>query len=146
MSPITFESTYELFLIKQGKSEGFDSCDQPSNFAWNWIIIDFSVHVTLKFDAWPRKTIEHLFCITSSFEHHFKLIGELTLESQSRNAQFGTKMVIFCPVWPWVWWMILKNNRAPPHSKNKCLSFNTQINTLFVSLFRHVVVFISLML
>ena len=33
MSPITFESTYELFLIKQGKSEGFDSCDQPSNFA-----------------------------------------------------------------------------------------------------------------
>ena len=75
---------------QQGKSEGFDNCDQPSKFAYNWIkIINFSVHVTLKFDGWPWNTIEHLFCTTSSFVHHFKPIGEFKVELQSRNAQFG---------------------------------------------------------
>ena len=45
---------------EQGKSEGFDSCDRPSN----------------------------LFYTTSSFVHHFKSIGEFKLELQSGNAQF----------------------------------------------------------
>ena len=62
---------------------------------------DFLSLVTLKFDGWPRKTIGHLFYTTSSFVHHFKSIGELKLKLQSRNAQFGSKLAIFCPVWPW---------------------------------------------
>ena len=38
--------------VKQGKSEGFDSCNRPSNLAQNLIqIIDFSACVTLKFDV-----------------------------------------------------------------------------------------------
>ena len=57
--------------------------------------------VTLKFDGWPWKTIGHLFYTTSSFVHHFKSIGEFKLELQSRNAQFGSKSAIFCPMWPW---------------------------------------------
>ena len=57
--------------------------------------------VTLKFDGWPWKTIGHLFYTTSSFVHHVKSIGELKLKLQSRNAQFGSKSAIFCPVWPW---------------------------------------------
>ena len=57
--------------------------------------------VTLKFDEWPWKTIGHLFYTTSSFVHHFKSIGELKLKLQSGNAQFGSKSVIFCHVWPW---------------------------------------------
>ena len=69
-----------------------------------WIrvqIDDFLSLVTLKFDGWPWKTTEHLLYTTSSFVHHFKSINELKLKLQSGNAQFGSKSVIFCPVWPW---------------------------------------------
>ena len=59
-------------------------------------ISDFFSLVTLKFGGWPWKTIRHLFYTTSSFVHHFKSIGEMKLKLQSRNAQFGSKSVIFC--------------------------------------------------
>ena len=85
---------------KQGKSEGFDSCDQPSNHKLD-SNHQFSARVTVKFDGWPRKTIGHFFYTTSSFVHHFKSIGEFKLDLQSRNAQFGSKLVICYPVWPW---------------------------------------------
>ena len=49
----------------------------------------------------------------SSFEHHFKAIGEFTLQLQSENVQFGSKSVIFYPVWLEIWWMTLDNNSAP---------------------------------
>ena len=71
-------------------------------------IVDFSAHVTLKFNGWPRKIIGHLFYTTSSFVHHFKSINEFKLELQSGNAQFGSKSTIFFShvtlqfdVWPW---------------------------------------------
>ena len=48
-----------------------------------------------------KKTIGHLFWTSSSFVQHFKPIGEFKLQLQSRNAQFGSKLAIFCPVWPW---------------------------------------------
>ena len=77
-------------------------------------IIDFSACVTLKFDGWPRKTIGHLFYTMSSFVHHFKSIGEFKLDLQSGYAQFGSKSVIFfVPCDLKIWWMALKNNRAP---------------------------------
>ena len=63
------------------------------------VIVDFSAHVTLKFDGWPRKKIGHLFYTTSSFVHHLKSISEFKLELQSRNAQFGSKS-IFWAAWP----------------------------------------------
>ena len=62
---------------------------------------DFLSRVTLKFDRWPWKTIGHLFCTTSNFVHHFKVMSEFKLELQSENAQFGSKSAIFCPVWPY---------------------------------------------
>ena len=49
----------------------------------------FLSRVTLKFDGWPWKTIQHLFHATLSFVHHFKAISEFKLELQSGNAQFG---------------------------------------------------------
>ena len=68
----------------------------------NWIqIINFSARVTVKFDGWPPKTIGHFFYTTSSFVHHFKSIGKFKLDLQSRNAQFGSTLVICYPVWPW---------------------------------------------
>ena len=62
---------------------------------------DFLSRVTLKFDRWPWKTIGHLFYATSSLVLHFIAICEFKMESQSGNAQFGSKLTIFCPVWPW---------------------------------------------
>ena len=68
---------------------------------------DFMSHVTLKFDGWPRNTIGHLFYVNSSFVHHFVAVGEFKLELQSKNGQFGSKVVFFVPVtlkfdrWPW---------------------------------------------
>ena len=58
-------------------------------------IMDFSARVTSKFNGWPRKIIGHLFYTTSSFVHHFKSISDFKLESQSGNAQFGSKSTIF---------------------------------------------------
>ena len=61
---------------------------------------DVLSHVTLKFDGWPWKTIGHLYYVASSFVHHFIAIGAFKLELQSGNAQIGSKLAIFCPVWP----------------------------------------------
>ena len=47
-----------------------------------------------------EKPIGHLFYVTSSFVHHFKAIGEFKLELQFGNAQFKSKLTIFCPAWP----------------------------------------------
>ena len=57
--------------------------------------------MTLKFDGWPRKIIGHLLFATSSFVHHLKSISKFKLKLQPRNAQFGSKSAIFCPVWTW---------------------------------------------
>ena len=70
--------------------------------------------VTFKFDKWPWKTIGHLFYTMSSIVHHYKAIGDFRLQLQSGNAQFGSKLAIFfvlCDLE--IWWITLKNNRAP---------------------------------
>ena len=65
-----------------------------------WVKIgDYFSSVTFKFDRCPWKTIGHLSYTTSSFVHHFLTIGEFELESG--KAQFRSKSVIFCPLWPW---------------------------------------------
>ena len=69
--------------------------------------------MTLKFDGWPSKTIGHLFYATSSFVQHFVAIGELKLELQCGNAQFGHIRWFFEPCDLEIWQMTLKNNRAP---------------------------------
>ena len=69
--------------------------------------------MTLKFDGWPSKTIGHLFYATSSFVQHFIAIGEFKLELQSGNAQSGSNSTILAPCDLEIWWMTLKNNRAP---------------------------------
>ena len=75
----------------------------------NWVkFYYFLPPVTLKLYGWPWKTIGHLYYATSSSMHHFKAMGEFKLESQSGNAQFGSKLMIFFScvtlqfhVWPW---------------------------------------------
>ena len=89
--------------LKQGKSEGFESCDRPiARKRPIWVKIgDVLSRVTLKFDGWPWKTIGHLSFAVSSFVQHFIAIGEFQLELQSGNAQFGSNLTIFRAVWPW---------------------------------------------
>ena len=95
---------------QQGKSAGFESCDQPRvRKRPIWVKIDdFFSRVTLQFDRWPWKIIGHLFYAISSFVYHFVVIGELKLELQSRNAKFGSKSTTFfsrvtlqADGWPW---------------------------------------------
>ena len=106
---IVHEMSSSIFK-QQGKSEGFESCDRPIvRKRPIWVKIgDVLYHVTLKFDGWPRKTIEHFSFAVSSFVQHFIAIGEFKLELQSGNAQFGSKSTIFFSrvtlkfdVWPW---------------------------------------------
>ena len=79
----------------------------------NWIQINFSAGVTLKFAGWPRQITRHLFYTTSSFVHHFEAISEFKLELQSGNAQFGSNLTILELCDLEIWQMTLKNNRAP---------------------------------
>ena len=44
--------------------------------------------------------------------HHFKAISEFTLELQPGNAQFGSKLVIFCPLWSQNLMHDLENKRS----------------------------------
>ena len=94
--------TYIVFKLNVNKANLRDLIAATSLVISHWIqIVNFSTCVTVKFDGWPRKTIWHFFYTTPSFVHHFISIGEFKLDLQSRNAQFGWKLVIFDPVWSW---------------------------------------------
>ena len=75
---------------EQGKSEGIDSCDQPSNLTQIGFKLSIFTWVTLKFDGWPPKMIRHVFYTTSSFVYHFISISAFKLELQSGNTQSGS--------------------------------------------------------
>ena len=94
-----------ISLIYKNKANlrDFESCSRPIvRKRPIWVKIgDVLSRVTLKFDGWPWKTIGHLSFAVSSFVHHFIAIGELKLELQSGNAQFGSNSMIFRAVWPW---------------------------------------------
>ena len=98
----TRENQLVFRLLQNNKTNLRDLIAATGLVISNWIqTLTFSARVNVKFDGWPRKTIGHFFYTTSSFVHHFKSIGEFKLDLQSRNAQFGSKLAIFYPVWPW---------------------------------------------
>ena len=103
LKPIEAMILKYIIRNEQGKSEGFESCDQPVVRKHPiWVKFgDVLYRVTLKCDGWPWKTIGHLSFAVSSFVQHFIAIGEFKLELQSRNAQFGSNSTIFRAVWPW---------------------------------------------
>ena len=79
-----------------------------------WVKIEDNLsRMTLKFDRWLWKTIGHPFYTTLSSVHHFKAMGEIELEVQSGNRQFGSTSATFVPYDLEIWLMTLKNNRAP---------------------------------
>ena len=88
---------------------------------------DFMSRVTFKFDRWSWKTIGHVFYVSSTFVHHSIANGELKMELQSRNMQFGSKLAFFlCDLE--IWQMSLKNKRAPLLRYFKlCASFQSHL-------------------
>ena len=52
-------------------------------------------------ENWPWNTKGHLSYAALTFVHNFIAYGEFKLELQSRNAQFGSKSIIFLAMWPW---------------------------------------------
>ena len=60
--------------FKQGKSEGFDSCDRPSNLHQNGSKSNFLATVTQKLAGWPRKTIGNFFLVPISHVGNFVAI------------------------------------------------------------------------
>ena len=116
-----------LCFVYQFKSMGEFKLElQSGNTQFRSKSVIFLSHVTLKFDGWPWKTIEHLFYATFSFVHHFKAIGKLKLKLQSGNTQLGSKSAIFCLAWLWNLTDDLEKNRAPLLSKiNLCASFHS---------------------
>ena len=80
--------------------------------------------------GWPRnltgdwKTIGHLFYTASSTVHDFQAIGEFKLELQSGMLNSGQSRRFSVPCDLEIWWMTLKNNRAPLQCHLKlCASF-----------------------
>ena len=71
--------------------------------------------VPCELENWWRtlKNKGHLNSMLLQGLYHFIAIGQFKLELQSRNAQFGSKSTIFCPVWPWNLTDDLENNRTP---------------------------------
>ena len=72
----------------------------------------FFSRVTLKLYGWPWKTIGHLFYATSSFVHHFVAIGEFR-RYNPEMPNLGQICRFLEPCDLEIWWMTLKNNRAP---------------------------------
>ena len=75
----------------------------------NWIqIINFSAHVIVKFDEWPRKKIGH-FCTRSSFLHasfqiHWWIQTGFTVQKGSIRVQIGDMLscvTLKFDGWPW---------------------------------------------
>ena len=81
-----------------------------------WIKIgNILSRVTLKFHRWTRKTIGHLFYATLTFVHHLKAIVEFKLKLQTtvQKRSIRVKISDFVQCDLGIWWMTLKNNRAP---------------------------------
>ena len=108
--------------FEQGKSEGFDSCNRPSN----WIqIIDCSACVTLKFDRWPEKQqgtsfiLSQALCIISNPVMNSNWSYSLETLSSGRNWWY----FVLCDLE--IWWMAVELNMAPLLYYTKlCASFH----------------------
>ena len=85
---------------KQGKSEGFDSCDQLNNLAqilskssifqpvWPWHLMDDLEN--------NRAHLPYYIKLCASFQIHRWIQTEVTVRKHSIRA----KLPIFCPLWP----------------------------------------------
>ena len=87
--------TFSNSMQKQGKSEGFESCDRPIvRKPPSWVKIgDVLYCVTLKFDGWPWKTIGHFllcsFKLWATFHSHWWIQTGLTVRKRLIWVKFN---------------------------------------------------------
>ena len=106
-------SKWMMSCRKKGKSEGFDSCDQPRNLieigfkSWIFSPCDLdNCWMTLKYDRVPPL---YYLKLCTSFQRHRWIQTVVT----SGNAQFGPNRRFFVPYDLAILWITSKNNRAP---------------------------------
>ena len=120
-------SSSEENFIKQGKSEGSDSCDRPSNLTqigfkssifqpvWPWNLMD-----DLKKLQGTSSTLHQALCIISNPSVNSNWSYCLETLNLGQNWRF----VVPCDLE--IWWMTLKNNMAPLLCYFKlCASFHS---------------------
>ena len=81
-------------MIFQGKSEGFDSCDRPSNLTqtgFNFFLVFRPYDLEIRWMNSKNNRVPLLCYVKLCLE----AISEFKLELQSGNAQFSSKVVIF---------------------------------------------------
>ena len=106
-------SKWMMSCRKKGKSEGFDSCDQPRNLIEigfkSWIFSPCDLEncwMTSKYDRVPPL---YYLKLCTSFQRHRWIQTVVT----SGNAQFGPNRRFFVPYDLAILWITSKNNRAP---------------------------------
>ena len=76
--------------------------------------------------VWPWNLMDVFFYITSSFVHHFKPLGELNWSYCPETLNSGQNRQFFVQCDFAIWWMTLKNKRAPLLRYSKlCVSFQS---------------------
>ena len=73
--------------MEQGKSEGFDSCNRPSN------LTQIGLKLSIFQPVWPWNLMDDL--------KQGKSEGFVSCDWPSNLTQIGFKSSIFQPVWPW---------------------------------------------
>ena len=103
-----------ILMNKQGKSEGFDSCDRPRNLTqtgfkssifqpvWPWDSMD-----DLLKQYGTSSILRQALCIISKPSVNLNWSNILETLNSGQNRRF----FVTCDLE--IWWMTLKNNRAP---------------------------------
>ena len=101
-------------MPSQGKSEGFDSCDWPSN------LTQIGLKSSINQPVWPWNLMNDLekhkapllyyIKICASFQIHWWIQTGVTVRTCSIRVKIGD---FFVPCYLEIWWMTWKNNRAP---------------------------------
>ena len=99
-------------MLKQGKSEGFDSCDLPSNLTQILLKLDsnrrFFARVTLKFDGWPPNNnnarLLYYIKLCVSFQIHQLIQTGVPVRKRPIWVKFNdffSHVTLQFDVWPW---------------------------------------------
>ena len=113
-------------VLQQGKSEGSDSCDRPSN-----LNLDsnrrFSARVTAKFDGWHRKTID-LYASSSAVQKVQKRLIRVEI------GDILSRVTLKCDGWPWkkIEHLFYTTSSFVHHFKESVKSENAQFRSKLV--------------
>ena len=112
---------------KQGKSEGFDSCDRPNNLTQ--IGLHASIFSPYDFEIW-WKALEKWQSTSFTLHQALCIISNSVVNSNwsycPETLNSGQNQWFFVPCDLKIWWMVLKNNTATFLCEFKlCASFQS---------------------